>query len=145
MPAFALSIALLFWIFDFWRKVSYCRGLRSKIPVYFVWTTTSWHLPVSPSSEPKHKCNLFTLQCKYLHPHKSLKSFQRNFCTVHSDSESLNPPWRLDYSNILAIYQFLHISHLSLFKKVNLLHKPVSSSECFHLHVGQNYLKHNDT
>ncbi|MEQ2235441.1 hypothetical protein ILYODFUR_002385 [Ilyodon furcidens] len=95
MPDFALSIALLFWIFDFWRKVYYFCGLRSKIPVYFTWTTTSRQLPISPSSEPKR--NLFTLQRKYLHPeliipHKSLKPFQRNICAVHSDSVSLNPP-----------------------------------------------------
>ncbi|MED6259439.1 hypothetical protein ATANTOWER_022789 [Ataeniobius toweri] len=31
---------LLFWIFNFWRKVSYFCRLRSKVPVYFVWTTT---------------------------------------------------------------------------------------------------------
>ncbi|MEQ2309453.1 hypothetical protein AMECASPLE_038869 [Ameca splendens] len=33
MPDFALSIVLLVWIFDFWRKFSYFCGLRSKIPV----------------------------------------------------------------------------------------------------------------
>ncbi|MED6240667.1 hypothetical protein ATANTOWER_025394 [Ataeniobius toweri] len=97
MPDFALSIVLQFWIFDFWRKVSFFCGLRSKIPVYFVWTTTSWQLPVSPSSEPWYKRNLFTLQCKNLHSelliisHRSLKPYQRNFCAEHSDSESLNP------------------------------------------------------
>ncbi|MEQ2250503.1 hypothetical protein ILYODFUR_001590 [Ilyodon furcidens] len=98
MPDFALSIVLLIWITDFWRKVSYYCGLRSQIPVYFIWTKTSWQLPVSPSSGPRHKRNLFTLQCKYFHPelliilHKSLKPFQRNFCVEHSDSESLIPP-----------------------------------------------------
>ncbi|MEQ2289531.1 hypothetical protein AMECASPLE_034072 [Ameca splendens] len=108
MPDFALSIVLLFWIFDFWRKVSYFRGLRSKIRVYFVWTKTSWQLPVLPPSGPRHECNLFTLQRKYLHS----QAFQRNFCAEHSDSESLIPPWRLDYSNILASFQFQSISHL---------------------------------
>ncbi|MED6237660.1 hypothetical protein ATANTOWER_030781 [Ataeniobius toweri] len=98
MPDFALSFVLLFWIFNFWRKVSYFCGLRSKIPVYLVWTTTSWQLPVSPSTEPRHKHNLFTLQRKYLlHelliiPHRYLKPYRRNICAKNSNSISLNPP-----------------------------------------------------
>ncbi|MED6260888.1 hypothetical protein ATANTOWER_030832, partial [Ataeniobius toweri] len=66
----------------------------------------------------------------------SLKQHQRNLlnnsCVVSPDPESLNT-WRLDYSYILAIYpyQFQNVSHLSLFKKINLLHNLVSSSECF--------------
>ncbi|MEQ2308743.1 hypothetical protein AMECASPLE_031362 [Ameca splendens] len=98
MPDFALCIVLLIWITDFWRKDSCCRGLRSQIPVSFFRTKTSWQLPVSPSSEPRHKRNLFALQRKYYLPelltvlHKSLKQFQRNFCVEHSDFKSLNPP-----------------------------------------------------
>ncbi|MED6291823.1 hypothetical protein CHARACLAT_027580 [Characodon lateralis] len=103
MPAFTLCIVLLIW-----RKDSCCRGLRSQIAVFFIQTKTSWQLPVSPSSEPRHKRNLFTLQRKYYLPelltvlHKSLEQFQRNFCVEHSDSESLTPHWRLDYSNIMG-------------------------------------------
>ncbi|MEQ2302174.1 hypothetical protein AMECASPLE_003892 [Ameca splendens] len=98
MPDFALCIVLLIWMTDFWRKDSCCRGLRSQISVSFIRTKTSWQLPVSPSSEPRPKYNLFTLQPKYyLHElltvlHKSLKQFQRNLCVEHSDSESLTPP-----------------------------------------------------
>ncbi|KAK5607746.1 hypothetical protein CRENBAI_012667 [Crenichthys baileyi] len=58
--------------------------------VSHVETKTSWQFHVSPSSEPRHKHNLFTLQRKYYLPelltvlHKSLKQFQRNFCVEHS-------------------------------------------------------------
>ncbi|MEQ2235953.1 hypothetical protein ILYODFUR_007543, partial [Ilyodon furcidens] len=84
---------------------------------------------------PPSNASTFTLNLSLDSP-SSLKQHQinllNNSCVVSPDSEYLNP-WRLDYSYILAIYQyqFQNISHLSLFKKINLLHNLVSSSECF--------------
>ncbi|MEQ2253801.1 hypothetical protein ILYODFUR_036246 [Ilyodon furcidens] len=98
MPDFVLSVVLLIWITDFWRKDFGYRGLRSQISVFFICIKTSWQLPVSPPSTPRHKHNLFTFQHKYFHSelltvlHKSRKPFKRTLCVERSDSESLTPP-----------------------------------------------------
>ncbi|MEQ2245986.1 hypothetical protein ILYODFUR_033716 [Ilyodon furcidens] len=100
MPDFAPRSIWVIRIASLWRKVFYSCGLRSQTPVSSFGQESSWQLPVFPSSGPRHKRTLSTLQRKYLHPElltvlrKSLKHHQRNVCVVrsNSDSDSLAPP-----------------------------------------------------
>ncbi|MEQ2293854.1 hypothetical protein AMECASPLE_037722 [Ameca splendens] len=68
MPDYALSIVCCSDFRLLEKGLLFFCGLKFKILVYFIWTTTSWQLLVfSPSSGPSHKRTLSTLQRKHLH------------------------------------------------------------------------------
>ncbi|MED6246709.1 hypothetical protein ATANTOWER_022305 [Ataeniobius toweri] len=98
MPDSAPRSIWVIRITDFWRKVFYYRGLRSQTPVSSSGKESSWQLPVFPSSGPRHKHTLSTLQPKSLNPEL--------LTVLRKSLKQPLPPRRLHCSCILAIYQF---------------------------------------